>query len=326
MLTAFACSHGHLQRIGDAADDEELRRAVWIDLFEPTSDEIARVQQATGLVVPSEDNINEIESSSRLATRDGALYLSLPLVNMAEPAPRGYSAGFVLTPDRLLTVHFAPSLLFERFAERHLAGDAVGESGAHILVGLLEAIVDRQADVLEQVRTDLDTLSHSVFGMGPKAGGRKREDAMLRATLATLGRIGSVISYIRDTQVAVARIGPYVETAAADWLPADLHPRLATLRGDIASVSDFDTHLNDKLQFLLDATLGFINIAQNNVMKVLTVASVAGIPPVLVVGIYGMNFKGMPEYDWAWGYPYALSLIVVSTLVTLLVFWWRGWI
>jgi magnesium transporter len=91
-------------------------------------------------------------------------------------------------------------------------------------------------------------------------------------------------------------------------------------------VSDFDTHLNDKLQFLLDATLGFINIAQNNVMKVLTVASVAGIPPVLVAGIYGMNFKGMPEYDWGWGYPYALSLIVVSTLVTLFVFWWRGWI
>jgi magnesium transporter len=126
--------------------------------------------------------------------------------------------------------------------------------------------------------------------------------------------------------VAVARVAPYVEAAAANWLPADLQPRLASLRGDIASVSDFDTHLSDKLQFLLDATLGFINIAQNNVMKVLTVASVAGIPPVLFAGIYGMNFKSMPEYDWAWGYPYALSLIVVSTLVTLLVFWWRGWI
>ena len=84
-------------------------------------------------------------------------------------------------------------------------------------------------------------------------------------------------------------------------------PRLRTLRRDIASLNDFDTHLNDKLQFLLDATLGFINIAQNNVMKVLTVVSVAGIPPVLIAGIYGMNFKIMPELDWAWGYPYGLG-------------------
>jgi magnesium transporter len=326
MLTAFACTQGRMQRLGEPADDEMLRRAVWIDIFEPTPDEIARVQRATGLAVPSEADISEIESSSRLATRDSAVYLSLPLVNMAEPAPKGYAAGFVLTRERLLTVRFAPSPTFTRFAERHLAGDPVGESGAHVMVGLLEAIVDRQADALEQVRTELDAMSHRVFGLGPAAGGRKREDAMLRATLAALGRTGEVISYIRETQVAVARIGPYVETAAASWLPADLHPRLATLRGDIASVSDFDTHLNDKLQFLLDATLGFINIAQNNVMKVLTVASVAGIPPVLVAGIYGMNFKGMPEYDWAWGYPYALSLIVVGMLVTLLVFWWRGWI
>jgi magnesium transporter len=98
------------------------------------------------------------------------------------------------------------------------------------------------------------------------------------------------------------------------------------LRADIASVSDFDTHLNDKLQFLLDATLGFINIAQNNVMKVLTVASVVGIPPVLIAGIYGMNFKFMPEYDWAWGYPYGLAAIFGTGLLTLLIFWWRGWI
>jgi magnesium transporter len=99
-----------------------------------------------------------------------------------------------------------------------------------------------------------------------------------------------------------------------------------TLRRDIASLNDFDTHLNDKLQFLLDATLGFINIAQNNVMKVLTVVSVVGIPPVLVAGIYGMNFKFMPEYDWALGYPFGLSMIVLTALIPLAIFRWRNWI
>ena len=265
------------------------------------------------------------KSSSRLAKREGAVYLSLPLVNTAERAPRGYAAGFVLTREQLLTVHYVPSLLFTRFVERHAADAAACASGAHIMVALLEAIVDRQADVLEEVRSELDLLSGSVFSLGPDAGGGKREDAMLRKTLAALGRIGDVISYIRDTQVVVGRIVPFVETAA-DWLPEDLHPRLATLRADIASVSDFDTHLNDKLQFMLDATLGFINIAQNNVMKVLTVASVVGIPPVLIAGIYGMNFKFMPEYDWAWGYPYGLAAIFGTGLLTLFIFWWRGWI
>ena len=131
---------------------------------------------------------------------------------------------------------------------------------------------------------------------------------MLRAALVTLGRVGDLISHIRESQVGAGRIVPYVETAAADWLPKELRPRLHTLQRDIASLNDFDTHLNDKLQFLLDATLGFINIAQNNVMKVLTVVSVVGIPPVLVAGIYGMNFKNMPEYDWSWGYAYGPRL------------------
>jgi magnesium transporter len=98
------------------------------------------------------------------------------------------------------------------------------------------------------------------------------------------------------------------------------------LRRDIASLNDFDTHLNDKLQFLLDATLGFINIAQNNVMKVLTVVSVVGIPPVLIAGIYGMNFKNMPEYDWSFGYAYGLAMIVLTTLIPLGIFKWRNWI
>jgi magnesium transporter len=131
---------------------------------------------------------------------------------------------------------------------------------------------------------------------------------------------------VRETQVAAARIVPYVETAAADWLPKELKPKLRTLRRDIASVSDFDTHLNDKLQFLLDATLGFINIAQNNLMKVLTVVSVVGVPPVLVAGIYGMNFKAMPELDWAWGYPYGLALIAITGIIPLVWFRVRGWI
>ena len=113
---------------------------------------------------------------------------------------------------------------------------------------------------------------------------------------------------------------------AKDWVPAELKQRIKTQRSDIASLNDYEMHLTNKVQLLLDATLGLINIEQNNIIKVLTIVSVVGVPPTLVASMYGMNFKGMPELDWAWGYPYALTLILVSAVGPLLWFKKRGWL
>jgi magnesium transporter len=317
MLTAFTCDNGALRRIA-----EPISAAHWIDLLEPTPAEVEQVLRETGLAVPTQADINEIESSSRLATRNGALYLSMPLVSRVDTEPRSVSVGFVLSPDRLITIRFTSSRLFDQF----MTGSCTG-TGAHIFVGLLEAIVDRQADALEQVKAELESISHRIFCPEmAEASGRKREDTMLRATLIALGRIGDLVSHVRESQLSAGRIVPYVQTVAENWFPKELRSRLRTLHRDIDSLNDFDTHLNDKLQFLLDATLGFINIAQNNVMKVLTVASVVGIPPVLVAGIYGMNFKFMPEYDWPWGYAYGLAVILVTGLIPLAIFKLRKWI
>jgi magnesium transporter len=325
MLTAFTCDGTILRRFNEPSD-ADLRNAVWIDLLSATEDETRRVTAATDHHIPSEADLSEIESSSRLSVADGVLTLSMPLVSRLDGEPRPVPGGFVLSRERLITIRFAGGHVFDAFSERQMQAGSPERTGAHIFVGLLEAIVDRHADALEMIRNDLDAISHRIFRDGIDAGGGKREDRMLRETLASIGRTGDVISFIRDSQVGAARIVPYLLSTAADWLPQDLKPRLDTLRQDIASLNDFDTHLNDKVQFLLDATLGFINIAQNNVMKVLTVASVVGIPPVLVAGIYGMNFKFMPEYDWKWGYAYGLAMIVVTALVPLAIFRWRNWI
>ncbi|HXT79100.1 MAG TPA: magnesium transporter CorA family protein [Acetobacteraceae bacterium] len=326
MLTAFTCDDGRPRRHAGDLDDSVLHVAIWIDLLSPTTEEIARVEAATRLHIPTEAEISEIESSSRLSTHDGTLYLSLPLLHLEQTA-RTVSAGFVLNPDRLLTVRFVSGRIFDTFGEHLPRGDTRADGPAAIMIGLMEAIVDHQADGLEQVRAEMDAVSHSVFAMGvADTGGRKQEDRMLRRTLGQLGRMSDLISHIRETQVNAGRIVPYVSTNAKEWLSEDLQARLDTLRRDIQSINDFDTHLNDKLQFLLDATLGFINIAQNNVMKVLTIASVVGIPPVLIAGVYGMNFKSMPEYDWAWGYAWGLGLIIITGLIPLLAFRWRNWI
>jgi magnesium transporter len=180
---------------------------------------------------------------------------------------------------------------------------------------------------MEKIHADLDAISHRIFSLaGESRTGRKIEDQTLRDTLGELGRIGDLISHIRESLLGVMRVVPFIESNTTAWLPAELRPKLTTLRDDTVSISDFDNHLSDKLQFMLDATLGFINIAQNDVMKVMTIASVVGIPPVLIAGIYGMNFKNIPEYDWAWGYPYAWLMILVTALIPLAVFRWRKWI
>src|SRR5205085_5110466 len=136
---------------------------------------------------------------------------------------------------------------------------------------------------------------------------------------------GDLVSKIRDGLLALARIVPFVASNGASWIHPELKPRLETVRRDIISLSDYDTHLINKVQLLLDATLGLINIEQNNIIKVLTIVSVVGVPPTLVASMYGMNFRHMPELDWAWGYPYGLALIAVSAVAPLLWFRWRGW-
>jgi magnesium transporter len=323
MLTAFACHGGTPTRI---SGDDAPEQAVWIDLFEPTEDEISRVTQATGLHVPTREEVSEIEASSRLVFRDDVLYLSLPLLTMTD-GPRAVSAGFVLSSKLLLTVRFASSAVIDAFMTHLPDLKLPTGSSAHVLIALLGALVDRQADAMEHIQADLDVISKRVFSLAGKSrAGRKVEDRLLRDTLAQIGRIGDLISQIRESLLGVTRLVPFIETNTKGWLPVELHAKLTTLRDDTASISDFDNHLTEKLQFLLDATLGFINIAQNDVMKVMTIASVVGIPPVLIAGIYGMNFKNIPEYDWAWGYQFGWALIIVTTLIPLALFRWRKWI
>ena len=158
------------------------------------------------------------------------------------------------------------------------------------------------------------------------AAHRKRSNAVMREKLQALGRIGERTSIIRESLLGVDRAAGFALEAAKDWFDAETTRRLKAVREDLGSLALFEEHLLGKVQFLLDAVLGFISIEQNDIFKVLTVASVVGIFPTLVAGWYGMNFVGMPELHWAWGYPFGIGMIVLSTIVPLLWFKWRGWL
>ena len=317
MLQAFPNAPGDAPPLHSAA--------VWIDLLDPSEAEARLVAELTGLHVPTLAELNEIESSSRLQRRGEALYLSSPSVMRDERGPVVTPVGYVLTRDRLLTVRFAPLPAFEGFS-RDCAATAGVRSSADLFLGLLEAVVDRVADVLEREAGELDAASRNVFGA--TAGGLKpaRADRELRATLRQIGLVGDLLSRLRDTLLGVGRIVPFVEANAASWLSPEHHPRFSSLRADIASLADYDAQLMNKVQFLLDATLGFIGIAQSNIIKVLTVVSIVGVPPTFIASLYGMNFKNIPELQWSWGYQYALVLMLVSAIAPLVWFRMRGWL
>lgn len=302
----------------------EPTSAIWFDLKDPTEAERARVRAATGLTVPTLAQVSEIESSSRLNAAGDVLFLNTPAITR-DPGglPEVTAIGLVLSPRHLLTVRFADLLAF-RIAEERLTA-ATGSAEAFL--SLFEAIIDRLADVLEQVGSRLDGISKGVFGGRSHVRARRRDvDAALHGTLRTVGGIGDHISNLREVLLGVGRIIPYVSQMAQSWLPDGLQPRLETLDRDITSLRAHNEHLESKAQFLLDATLGFINIEQSNIFRILTVVSIVGIPPTLMAGIYGMNFKNMPELSWAWGYEFGWAVIVVSALIPLALFRWRRWI
>jgi len=295
--------------------------AIWIDLFHPSDEESARVRDITGLRVPTESQVSEIESTSRLAFENGAYYLSAPLVGITTDGDHPLTpVGFVLSPRVLVTVRFAELPSFD--AARSLCVAQPPRNAEEALLHIFETIVDRAADALERAGAACDDLSSAAFRRSTR---RKTVSGQLSAALRRIGEAAEKISRIRDELLALGRIGSYVTESGIEGAPTVNAARMKSIRADVASLTDYQAHLAGKVQFLLDATLGFINIEQNEIVKTLTIASVVGIPPVLIAGIYGMNFRAMPELHWMLGYPFALALIVLSGLVPL---WWfkrRGW-
>lgn len=331
MIRAYRCADNRLVAAEISAIPPGAPGFAWFDLISPSPAEFAFVTRETGLSLPEQADIVEIENSSRLSTDGDVITVTMPLATRAHDRVESSSCAFVLSPDRLVTIRFVDSLVFDKFpGQPHDTGTPHDARAAYLMVGLLEAMVDRQADVLEELRAELDAFSHKVFRRerpGRLQNGKRApsEEMALRAMLITLGVVHEAISFLRDSQLGVARIAPYL-TTAAPWLPKAVEKRLTTLTTDINSLNEFSVHLSDKVQFLLDATLGLINIAQSTLMKVFTIVSVIGIPPTLIAGIYGMNFHNIPELSWSYGYEYAWVVMILSAVLPLAWFRYKNWI
>jgi len=304
----------------------ETGKPVWVDLRDPTPEEIARACADYGLDIPPRPALEEIEFSSRLQYEDGVFTLSIPVTPGNGNGGHATSPlGFVLTRDLLVTVRFAHLHTFEGVRQRVRRRE---RSAADILLVILEALIDYGADRLEEMRAEALTVSQRIFHKEMK--NRKRYNVtavsrMMRTTLVEIGDMGERLSHIRDTLLVLQRAIPFLIEHGADWIEPPVRARLKMASKDVRSLTEYEVHLTDKLQFLLDAALGFVTTEQNDLFKVMTIWTVVGIPPVLVAGIYGMNFHHMPELSWSFGYPLSLAAILLSALLPLFWFKWRGW-
>ena len=325
MITAFRSSGTRLERM-DLAQDP-LKDALWIDLESPSGTEEEAVEATLGIDIPTREDMQEIEISSRIYRENGVLFLTAQV--LATVDARETEIGpvtFVVLPDRLVSVHYHRPGSFGHFADWATRHDMPLATGVDALLGLLDSVVDRLADILEGEARRLDGLSKAIFAAHRPSG----KGETLGVVLQRIGRAedlnGKVGESLATIQRLVGHLAVPTDPPHGVALTPDERPVLRTLIQDIRSLREVVTTQTDKIRFLLDATLGVINIRQSDIIKVFSVVAFVFLPPTLIASIYGMNFVHMPELAWPLGYPMALAAMVFSAVVPYAIFRWKKWL
>jgi magnesium transporter len=365
MLTVYDSADGVLVKRDVAAGIGV--HPVWIDLLNPTRDEDLAVEQALGVKIPTREEMEEIEASSRVYQEGGAHYMTAVILHQAKlegetdgtqtrfsrrvdttlpPVPQATAVTFVLAKNSLITVRYDTPRAFELFLARNQKGDNPCTTGCALFVGLLEAVIDREADRVERVQAQVDHLGHNIFNIqhgrrkvavssaakdpaheGSVPRDQRARNRSFERALRHIGREGEMTSRSRESLQSLDRILTYLAFVMGERNDdKHLRARVKTASRDVGGLNDQVHYMSGKIQFLLDATLGMIGLEQNNIIKFFTVVSVALMPPTLIASIYGMNFKQMPELEWAWGYPMAIVLMTISAVIPFLWFRRKGWL
>ncbi len=328
MLAIFQQGGRALTEVDPATAVDLPEQTVWLDLFQPTPEEIAFVDRMLAIELPTRDEMREIEASARVYEADGALFLTATmLVHVDRPPPDTSEITFVLKGEMLVTLRYADPQPFRGMPARIERHGPAMHSGLTVLLWLVDQIVARTADVLERAALDIDLLSREIFGAA-NAHKPKRERINLLEAIERIGRSGDTATRDRECLLTLARV--VLAVSAWESVPPahrkEARARAKAIHRDIASLTDHATFLANKISLLLDATLGMINIEQTNIIKIFSVLSIVLLPPTLIASIYGMNFEFMPELHWRLGYPLSVALMLLSAFVPFWYFRRRGWL
>ncbi len=325
MLTIFSPSSGGVALQHDIAVSLPSD-APWVDLLSPSLEEELFVERHLGLAVPTREDLVEIEPSSRLYRENGSLHLTANVMaGDSEGQPRTVPVSFVLSKGRLVTVRYDDPHPFRAFIAHLKRQPDLCRSPASTLVSLLDAIVERSADILEELAQGTDRVSAMVFNRPAHGRHKRMSNETLQDILLQIGGAQQVLSKLRESLASLSRMLSFLAFSLPDYEPEEA-PHLKSVARDVSSLSDQAAFMSSNVTFLLDAALGLINIEQNAIIKIFSVAAVIFLPPTLVGTVYGMNFDHMPELRWLLGYPFALGLMIVSAILP---YWWfkrKGWL
>lgn len=318
MITAYVRTNGSLTPVAVQNGQPLPADAIWIDLLAPTREEELLAEEGLAIELPTREEMREIEISSRLYQENGALFMTATVVTQIEAGtPEIEPVTFVLIGQRLVTIRYANPMPFRLFTAQVQRQSELAASGETILVGLLDAIIDRTADVLERVQHDMTQVSRTIFAQ------RKTD---YEEVLRKIGFAEGLNSRCRESLVSIGRVLSYLSR------PSEVKPNkaiarsLKTLSRDVLALSDHSSFLANNITFMLDATLGMLNIEQTDIIKIFSVMSVLFLPPTLIASMYGMNFQFMPELAWSFGYPLSIVLMVIAGILPYLYFKRRGWL
>jgi magnesium transporter len=300
--------------------------AVWIDLLEPTREEEAWAEKLIGTNIPTREEMLEIEPSSRLYERNGVVYMTMSvLYGVDEGKPSTDPISFILSAKHLVTVRYVDPRPFIIFAGHAHADGALTRDPLTVLIRLLDATVDRLADELQNAGSELESISNHIFERRTRSE-RRNPELRYEALMLRIGEVQRLLTRLRESSVSSSRMLGFL--AACDMVHGK-ESQLRHLQSLIADAHALDDHSNflaENLNFLLDASLGMITLEQNFVMKIFSIVAVVLMPPTLVAGIYGMNFEHMPELKWLFGYPWAMLVMLASSILP---YWFarrRGWL
>jgi len=311
----------HMLRVGEQLPPA----ALWIDLLEPTKEEDQHVEELLGIEVPTREDMTGLEPSELLWAENGARYMIARLLTRLDSGTLEMNAvTFILTKNTLVTVRYSQPKSFEMFLHRARKPGGCGNSAEAVMSGLVDSIINRAADMLRDTGSDIDRVSQAVFRETKKTGDR---NASFQRTLRLLGQQGDFISKARESFVSLERMLLFLSANFdADHVRKELREAIRTTLRDLQSLEEHATFQTNKIQFLLDATLGLVNLEQNNIIKLFSVMAVIFMPPTLVASVYGMNFEHMPELKWEYGYPLALLLMILVAVAPYFLFRWKNWL
>ena len=316
MLRAFAVKGGHLVEMGSGElTARQLREAAWIDLQEPSEPERQSVEALYPASLPDADDVEEIEASARYFVDSQGIHVHSSFVYQSEGRHKTTTVAFTLKQNQLLTLRDVELADFRLFRMRTRRRQVEASNALAILTSLFEQKVENMADTIEDLHRELERVSIMVL----EDLSASMEDAI--DELAELeDSSGKVRLSVLDTQRSLSFLIRHIRQH-----PAEIETCREVLR-DLNTLMAHTNFLFEKVNFLMDAALGFINIEQNQIIKIFSIAAVVFLPPTLVASLYGMNFHFMPELAWRWGYPFAISLMVLSGLAPYWYFKRKGWL